>query len=159
MCKKENFLAAGCYHTDHKRWTASTEQAKSQKSEEVAGVLPHCLPSISPTGHRRYHCFPQRKKQVVKRKLCHQKCLPSRDFSPNLKQDLSGLSGFFRRLRSKSCFIISGLSGFWAVYIKKKRTNIAQDLAQDLNGFRAVFLDKPLKSFKSCAVFERFFFR
>ena len=31
---------------------------------------------------------------------------PSRDFSPNLKQDLSGLSGFFRQLRSKSCFKI-----------------------------------------------------
>ena len=37
---------------------------------------------------------------------------PSRDFSPNLKQDLSGLSGFFRQLRSKSCFKMSGLSGF-----------------------------------------------
>ena len=32
---------------------------------------------------------------------------PSRDFSPNLKQDLSGLSGFFRQLRSKSCFKMS----------------------------------------------------
>ena len=28
-----------------------------------------------------------------------QKESPSRDFSPNLKQDLSGLSGFFRQLR------------------------------------------------------------
>ena len=37
---------------------------------------------------------------------------PSRDFSPNLKQDLSGLSGLFRQLRSKSCFKMSGLSGF-----------------------------------------------
>ena len=37
---------------------------------------------------------------------------PSRDFSPNLKQDLSGFSGFFRQLRSKSCFKMSGLSGF-----------------------------------------------
>ena len=34
--------------------------------------------------------------------------IPSRDFSPNLKQDLSGLSGFFRQLRSKSCFKMSG---------------------------------------------------
>ena len=33
---------------------------------------------------------------------------PSPDFSPNLKQDLSGLSGFFRQLRSKSCFKMSG---------------------------------------------------
>ena len=39
-------------------------------------------------------------------------CYPSRDFSPNLKQDLSGLSGFFRQLRSKSCFKMSGLSDF-----------------------------------------------
>ena len=38
--------------------------------------------------------------------------IPSRDFSPNLKQDLSGLSGFSRQLRSKSCFKMSGLSGF-----------------------------------------------
>ena len=38
--------------------------------------------------------------------------LPSRDFSPRLKQDLSGLSGFFRQLRSKSCFKMSDLSGF-----------------------------------------------
>ena len=30
--------------------------------------------------------------------------VPSRDFPPNLKQDLSGLSGFFRQLRSKYCF-------------------------------------------------------
>ena len=37
---------------------------------------------------------------------------PSRDFSPNLKQDMSSLSGFFRQLRSKSCFKIGGLSGF-----------------------------------------------
>ena len=56
---------------------------------------------------------------------------PSRDFSPNLNQDLSGLSGFFRQLRSKSCFKMSGLSGFRTVYLKK-----------------------PLKS---CAVFEQFF--
>ena len=34
--------------------------------------------------------------------------------SSNLKQDSSGVNGFFRRLRSKSCFIMSGLSGFWA---------------------------------------------
>ena len=34
---------------------------------------------------------------------CSRNC-PSRYFSPNLKQDLSGLSGFFRRLRSKPCF-------------------------------------------------------
>ena len=27
-------------------------------------------------------------------------------------EDLSGLSGFFRQLRSKSCFKMSGLSGF-----------------------------------------------
>ena len=38
--------------------------------------------------------------------------LPSRDFSPNLKQDLSGLSVFFGQLRSKSCFKMGGLSGF-----------------------------------------------
>ena len=44
---------------------------------------------------------------------------PSRDFSPNLKQDLTGLSGFFRQLRSKSCFKMSGLSGSWTVYLKK----------------------------------------
>ena len=46
---------------------------------------------------------------VVKKELLQR---PSRDFSPNLKQDLSGLSGFFRQLRSKSCFKMSGLSGF-----------------------------------------------
>ena len=33
---------------------------------------------------------------------------PNLRFSPLLKQDLSGLSGFFRRLRSKSCFKLSG---------------------------------------------------
>ena len=37
---------------------------------------------------------------------------PSPDFSPNFKQDLSSLSGFFRQLRTKSCFKISGLSGY-----------------------------------------------
>ena len=37
-------------------------------------------------------------------------------------KDLSGLSGFFRQLRSKSCFKMSGLSGFWTVYLKKKRS-------------------------------------
>ena len=52
-------------------------------------------------------------------------CSPSRDFSPNLKQDLSGLSNFFRQLRSKSCFKMSGLSGFWTVYLKKPLKNRA----------------------------------
>ena len=32
---------------------------------------------------------------------------PLRDFLPNLKQDLSGWSGFLRQLRSKSCFKMS----------------------------------------------------
>ena len=45
-------------------------------------------------------------------KIKHKLRIPSRDFSPNLKQDLSGLSGFFGQLRSKSCFKMSGLSGF-----------------------------------------------
>ena len=57
-------------------------------------------------------------------------CHPSRDFSLNLKQDLSGLSGFFKRLRSKSCFKMSGLSSFWTVYLKKPLKNRAR-----LNGF------------------------
>ena len=45
---------------------------------------------------------------------------PNRDFSPKLKQDLSGLSGFFRQLRSKSCFKMSGLSyvSFFNGYLK-----------------------------------------
>ena len=29
---------------------------------------------------------------------------------------------FFRRLRSKSCFIMSGLSGFWVVYQISSKT-------------------------------------
>ena len=51
---------------------------------------------------------------------------PGRDFSPNLKQDLSGLSGFLRQLRSKSCFKISGLSGFERFYLKKPLKNRAR---------------------------------
>ena len=51
---------------------------------------------------------------------------PSRDFSPNLKQDLSSLSGFFRQLCSKSCFKMSGLSGFRTVYLKKPLKNRAR---------------------------------
>ena len=66
---------------------------------------------------------------------------PSRDFSPNLKQDLSGLSGFFRQLRSKSCFKMSGLSGFWTVYLKKPLKNRAR-----FKRFWAVYLKKPLKN-------------
>ena len=42
-------------------------------------------------------------------------------FVPNLKQELRGLSGFFRRLRSKSCFKMIALSGFRTVYLKKKQ--------------------------------------
>ena len=73
----------------------------------------------------------------------HSPCLgsPSRDFSPNLKQDLSGLSGFFRQLRSKSCFKMSGLSGFWTVYLKKPLKNRAR-----FERFWAVYLKKPLKN-------------
>ena len=76
---------------------------------------------------------------------------PSRDFSPNLKQDLSGLSGFFRHLRSKFCLKMSGLSGSCTVYLKKPLKNRAR-----FEWFWAVYLKKTLKS---CAVFERFFFR
>ena len=41
------------------------------------------------------------------------------------------MSGFLRQLRSKSCFKMSGFSGFGTVYLKKKRSKTAQDL----NGF------------------------
>ena len=40
-------------------------------------------------------------------------------------QDLSGLSGFFRQLRSKSCFKMSVLNGFLTVYLKKTLKNRA----------------------------------
>ena len=46
---------------------------------------------------------------------------PKTGLLTNLKQDLSGLSGFFRQLRSKSCFKMSGLSGFLTVYLRKPR--------------------------------------
>ena len=37
---------------------------------------------------------------------------PTRKILPNLKQDLIGLSGLLRRLRSKSCFLKSGWAAF-----------------------------------------------
>ena len=67
---------------------------------------------------------------------------------------------FFRQLRSKSCFKMSGLSGFWTVYLKKtaqeprkiwavfERFFLDKPLktVQILRGFWAVFLDKPFKN-------------
>ena len=86
----------------------------------------------------------------------------SRDFSPNLKQDLSGLSGFFRQLHSKSCFIMSGLSGFWTVYLQKPLKNYAR-----FERFWAVYLKKKnaqtaqtaqilLENRLNCPYLERF---
>ena len=78
--------------------------------------------------------------------------LLSRDFSPNLKQDLSGLSGFFRQLRSKSCFKKSGLSGFSTVYVKKSRSKTAQNL----NGFERFIYKNRSKTAQDLNGFERF---
>ena len=72
--------------------------------------------------------------------------IPSRDFSPNLKQDLSGLSGFFRQLRSKSCFKMSGLSGFWTVLFKKTAKK-PRTIWTVLSGLSKKTAQKPLKSY------------
>ena len=58
---------------------------------------------------------------------------------------------FFRRLRSKSCFEMSGLSGFWTVYLKKPLKSCAVT--------ERFFWINRSKPFKSCAVFELFFFK
>ena len=83
-------------------------------------------------------------------------------------QEISGFwAVFFRQLRSKPCFKMSGLSGFWTTYLEiplKNRSKLAwetiQKSPQEMSGFWAVFLDNYAQNFASkwavWAVFERF---
>ena len=51
-------------------------------------------------------------KSLEKRTLLSERNVLRKKNAQKTAQDLSGLSGFFRQLRSKSCFEMSGLSGF-----------------------------------------------
>ena len=63
-------------------------------------------------------------------------------------------ASIFGEHRSKTA---QDLNGFWAVYLKKNRSNTAQDLKL-LSGLSRKTARKPFKSCaKSCAMFVRFF--
>ena len=59
---------------------------------------------------------------------------------------------FLRQLRSKSCFKMSGLSGFWTVYLKKPLKNRAR-----FERFWAVYLKNRSKTAQDLNGLERFF--
>ena len=70
------------------------------------------------------------------------------------------LSGFFKQLRSKSCFKMSGLSGFWTVYLKKTAQKPLKSCLRNRSKITArnerFFLDNYAQTLLQNERFERF---